>query len=98
MLETTRMTRSTPGEGDHDREGVMSEADQLRQYAEEALHWASQAKSEKEQRVLRELARTWSQAALASESIVWWSTTVRQSTGPLSWCGRLRERRQPTVY
>jgi hypothetical protein len=48
----------------------MSEADQFRQYAEEALHWASQAKSEKEQRVLRELARTWSQAALASERMV----------------------------
>jgi hypothetical protein len=64
--------------------GCQSEADQFRQYAEEALHWASQAKSEKERRVLREFARTWSQAALASESIVWWSTTVRQSTGPLA--------------
>jgi hypothetical protein len=48
----------------------MSEADQFRQYADEALHWASQSKSEKEKLILRELARTWSQAALASESIV----------------------------
>jgi hypothetical protein len=48
----------------------MSEADQFRQYAQEALLWASQSKTEKEKRALLELARTWSQAALESGSTV----------------------------
>jgi hypothetical protein len=45
----------------------MSEADQFRQYAEEALRWATASTTEKERRSLMELARTWSQAATASE-------------------------------
>ena len=48
----------------------MSEADQFQRYAQEALLWASQSKTEKEKRALLELARTWSQAALESESTV----------------------------
>ena len=48
----------------------MSEADQFRQYAQEAMRWAHQAKTEKEKRALLELARTWSQAALESDSTV----------------------------
>jgi hypothetical protein len=48
----------------------MSEADQFRQYAQEALLWARQSKTEKEKRALLELARTWSQAALESGSTV----------------------------
>jgi hypothetical protein len=48
----------------------MSEADQFRQYAQEAMRWARQAKTEKEKRALLELARTWSQAALESDSTV----------------------------
>ena len=48
----------------------MSEADQFQQYAQEALLWASQSKTEKEKRALLELARTWSQAALESGRIV----------------------------
>ena len=48
----------------------MSEADQFRQYAQEAMRWARQAKTEKEKRSLLELARTWSQAALESDSTV----------------------------
>jgi hypothetical protein len=47
----------------------MSESDQFREYAEEALRWASQSQIEKEKRALLELARTWSQAALASATI-----------------------------
>ena len=47
----------------------MSEADKFREYAEEALLWASQSQIEKEKRALLELARTWSQAALVSDSL-----------------------------
>ncbi len=45
----------------------MSEADQFRQYAEEAKRWVRQSKTEKEKQVLIELARTWTQAAAESE-------------------------------
>jgi hypothetical protein len=48
----------------------MSEADQFQRYAQEALLWASQSKTEKEKRALLELARTWSQAALETGSTV----------------------------
>jgi hypothetical protein len=37
----------------------MSEADQFREYAQEALQWATQSTIEKEKRALLELARTW---------------------------------------
>jgi hypothetical protein len=40
----------------------MSETDQFRQYAEEAMRWVRQSKTEKEKQVLIELARTWTQA------------------------------------
>ena len=46
--------------------GVMSETDQFRAYAQEALTWAGQCPIEKEKRTLLELARTWSLAADAS--------------------------------
>jgi hypothetical protein len=42
----------------------MPTADQLRYYADEAMHWARQSKTEKEQPALIELARTFAQAAL----------------------------------
>ena len=45
----------------------MSETDQLRQYAEEALRWATESKTEKEQRTLFDLACTWAQAAAESD-------------------------------
>jgi hypothetical protein len=45
----------------------MSEADQFRQYAEEALDWANQSKTAKEKATLLELARTWMRAATASD-------------------------------
>jgi hypothetical protein len=44
----------------------MSESDQFRQYAEEALLWAAQSKTEAEKRLLLELVRTWRQAAIVS--------------------------------
>jgi hypothetical protein len=45
----------------------MSEASQFRQYAEEALGWALASTTEKERLSLMELARTWAQAAIASD-------------------------------
>jgi photosystem II stability/assembly factor-like uncharacterized protein len=46
---------------------VMSESSQFRQYADEAMSWAIQSKTEKEKATLFELARTWMRAATASE-------------------------------
>ena len=45
----------------------MSKADQFRQYADEAMRWARQSKTENEKQVLTELAGTWMQAAMHSE-------------------------------
>ena len=42
---------------------------QFRGYAEEAMRWARQSKTEKERQALIELACTWTQAALQSEHI-----------------------------
>ena len=47
----------------------MSKADQFREYAEEAMRWACQSKTQKERQAYIELARTWTQAALHSEHI-----------------------------
>jgi len=47
----------------------MSNADQFRQYAEEAMCWARQSKTENEKQALIELARTWTQAAVRGEHI-----------------------------
>ena len=45
----------------------MSTAEQLQQYAEEALRLAFQSENEKDKQALLDLARTWTQAALQSE-------------------------------
>jgi hypothetical protein len=45
----------------------MSETSQFRQYADEAMSCAIQSKTDKEKATLVELARTWMQAATASE-------------------------------
>ena len=45
----------------------MSEAEQFRQYAEEAMRWASESNTDEEKRTLIELACTWAQAAAESE-------------------------------
>jgi hypothetical protein len=47
----------------------MAKADQFRQYAEEAMRWAFQSKTEKEKQAYIDLARTWTQAAVHSEHI-----------------------------
>jgi hypothetical protein len=47
----------------------MAKADQFRQYAEEAMRWAFQSKTEKEKQAYIDLAHTWTQAAVHSEHI-----------------------------
>jgi hypothetical protein len=47
---------------------VMSKADDFRQYADEALRSANEAKSEKQKQALIDLARTWTQAALKADA------------------------------
>jgi hypothetical protein len=47
----------------------MSESGQFRQYAEEALLWVAQSKTEEEKRLLFELVLTWTQAAFATDRI-----------------------------
>jgi hypothetical protein len=48
----------------------MSEVDQFQQYAEEALLWVAQSKTQEEKRLLLELARTWRKAAIVSAAVV----------------------------
>jgi hypothetical protein len=47
----------------------MREADLFRQYAKEAIHESSKAKSENEKRALIDLACTWAKAAMAGERV-----------------------------
>jgi hypothetical protein len=44
----------------------MSEAEMFRQYAEEAMRWASESNTEHEKRTLMELVCTWTLAATES--------------------------------
>jgi hypothetical protein len=46
----------------------MSKADEFRQYAEEAVHWACDGKNEKQKVILINLARAWARAAARQES------------------------------
>jgi hypothetical protein len=55
----------------------MSESDQFRQYADEALLWVAQSKTEEEKRLLLELVLTWTEAAIVSAAV------DTYSTGPL---------------
>jgi hypothetical protein len=45
----------------------MSKADQFREYAEEAMRWSRQAKTEEAKNTLIDLALTWWQAASLHE-------------------------------
>ena len=47
----------------------MSQSDQFRQYAEEAMLWVSRSKNEEEKQILVELLRTWTAAAVVSDRI-----------------------------
>jgi hypothetical protein len=59
----------------------MADSDQFLNYAEEALLWASQSKTEKEKQLLLELACTWTRAAVESGRTPWPSTAVPQGPG-----------------
>lgn len=48
------------------RRVAMSESDQFRRYAEEAMRWAAESKTEIEENTLIELACMWAQAAAES--------------------------------
>jgi hypothetical protein len=48
-------------------ERSMTKSDQFREYAEEALRWSRQSKTEEEKKALLDLAVTWTQAASLSE-------------------------------
>ena len=61
---------------------AMSESDQFRQYAEEALLRAAQSKTEEEKRLLFELVLTWTQAAFASDRIVVVSGSTAEPRAP----------------
>ena len=47
----------------------MSESNQFREYAAEALLWVAQSKTEEEKRLLLELVRTWTEAAVVGEFV-----------------------------
>jgi hypothetical protein len=68
----------------HCQEGgnVRVRSDQFRQYAEEALLWAAQSKTEEEKRLLFELVLTWTQAAFASDRIVVVSGSTAEPRAP----------------
>jgi hypothetical protein len=68
----------------------MSKAEEFWQYAEESMLSASQSKTDDEKQALLDLARTWSRAALQSESAVVVNCSPRQSTG-LSTTGDFRQ-------
>jgi hypothetical protein len=48
----------------------MSESDQFRQYAEEAMVWVAPAKTEEEKQILFELMCTWTAAAVAADGVM----------------------------
>jgi hypothetical protein len=54
----------------------MSKAEQFRQYAEEAIRWARQAKTKKEKQAYTDLALTWTEAELRSEYIFGLNTSL----------------------
>jgi hypothetical protein len=45
----------------------MTKAEQFREYAEEAMQWSRQSRTEEARNVLVDLALTWTQAASLSE-------------------------------
>jgi hypothetical protein len=60
----------------------MSNAEQLQEYAEEALRLAFQSENEKDKQALLDLARTWTQAAFASDRIVVVSGSTPEPRAP----------------
>ena len=60
----------------------MSKAEEFRQYAEEAMRWASQSKTEKDKQALVNLTRTWTQAAMQSERILVFNSSPPEARAP----------------
>jgi hypothetical protein len=58
----------------------MSRSDEFRQYAEEAMRWAREAKTEKDKAILIDIARTWITAATYRED-----TEKKGRLSRLSW-------------
>jgi hypothetical protein len=48
----------------------MSKASEFRQYADDAMRWARQSKSQADQKALIDIAHTWAQAAIQAETIL----------------------------
>lgn len=46
----------------------MSRTDEFRQYAEEAMRWSRQAKTEKDRAIMIDIARTWISVAAYREA------------------------------
>jgi hypothetical protein len=75
IAKTSAVDRQTLAPGGRSWvERSMTKSDQFREYAEEALQWSRQSKTEEEKKTLLDLAVTWTQAAALSE----------KSVGPLS--------------
>ena len=66
--------QNSPQGGARSWSAQMSKAEQFREYAEEAMRWSHQSKTEDAKNILIDLALTWTQAASLSE---------RQSVGLL---------------
>ena len=67
---TTPIERRFPNQGGVVTEGGNVRSSQFRQYAEEALLWVAQSKTEEEKQLLLGLVRTWIEAAVMSERII----------------------------
>ena len=61
----------------------MSQSDQFRQYAEEAMLWVSRSKNEEEKQILVELLCTWTAAAVASDRIGIVSGSTARTQSPV---------------
>jgi hypothetical protein len=60
----------------------MSKAEEFRQYAEEAMRWAYQSKTEKDKQALWSILRAHGRKLRCRASAFWSSTAVRQRPGP----------------
>jgi hypothetical protein len=68
FAQTSAVDRQTlTAEGRSRVERSMTKSDQFREYAEEALQWSRQSKTEEEKKALLDLAVTWTQAAALTE-------------------------------
>jgi hypothetical protein len=61
---------------------MSSKAEEFRQYAEEAMLWVAQSKTEEEKQILVELMCTWTAAAVASERIAVVSGSTPEPRAP----------------